>query len=469
MSILSYNGVTLPYAYTTSFTQEAVGDASNTDWMITRFDISVQSIINFSYINMLAADAVGVANANNPAAIMRLIYSRLMKRRKTLSFTINGYQVVPQAQTGNLGTVDARNGPIPQSCSVKQMGNTSFMVDYHIVAHYWENNPGLASAAIGPNGGVNNPGNNILSNRWGESQGINSRNFSTKSRSGTYTIRSDNQAGKIVDQFRSSMAQLSVPAGFLRTGANYSVSEDGLSLSYQITDTEVYKLPPWPALEAEGYYTESLASNGGKRFGEVNLTLRAGKGNGLGAVAGVAFAALGAGDQAKLVNVAVAIAYQKLALGGKIGKIDHSAIRVNMYDNEVNVSVRGMFNVRSNPLQSSAPGAAIGLGNSVINALGLRGGGGAVSLAAAKVNEGLSSMFMNWSNMVFTPGSDPIANNANFQIPNPLNYPVNGSAAILLQAAAYYDPSITATFVDPASGQFNQGNKQVGEAGKLVE
>ena len=44
MSILSYNGVTLPYAYTTVFNQEAVGDSSNTDWMITRFDINVHDL-----------------------------------------------------------------------------------------------------------------------------------------------------------------------------------------------------------------------------------------------------------------------------------------------------------------------------------------------------------------------------------------------------------------------------------------
>jgi hypothetical protein len=53
MSLVTYNGVVLPYPMHSQFSQEAVKDESGTDWMYLKFDIAVQCVVSSDYMRLL--------------------------------------------------------------------------------------------------------------------------------------------------------------------------------------------------------------------------------------------------------------------------------------------------------------------------------------------------------------------------------------------------------------------------------
>src|SRR3990167_5489613 len=61
ISVLTYHGCTLPYAYCTRFDQAAEYDESGTDWYCTKFDIQVECVLNTNYLSQIAPDLSGVA------------------------------------------------------------------------------------------------------------------------------------------------------------------------------------------------------------------------------------------------------------------------------------------------------------------------------------------------------------------------------------------------------------------------
>jgi len=106
----------------------------------------------------------------------------------------------PAATNRNTGTVDAKNGPQPQSCNVTQLTNTSFLLHVHVVAHYWENN-GVGTQTPLSTGNLS--GSDVLSNRWTESVDLDENQFTTKTRSGKFIIRTDNVDGFVADNLAS--------------------------------------------------------------------------------------------------------------------------------------------------------------------------------------------------------------------------------------------------------------------------
>jgi hypothetical protein len=413
MSILSYNSVTLPYALTTQFRQEAIPDESDTDWMCSRFDVLVQSIVHSSQLALLAPD-IAASGQTNPANIMRVVYSRLMERRKQLSMTFNGQELIPQAQHFNennalTGTVDAQNGPKPQYCGIVQLNSNTWIITYHVIAHYWENN------TINPNGTPTNfRSNNVLNNRWSETVDIDGRGMSKTVRDGKFQIRSDNASGLRVDELRPVMAMLGVPPGFLRSSSRYTVTPDGLALQYQVADYEVYKKPPAPAFEAEGQYFETLTNGGAMRHGEVFLKLRGSKTT----------------NEADLVRTAIAVAASKVFVNGatlfpgantpenRRGFLEAGVLGVNLYENECQVRLR----VRMPPANNRVQGLA-----------GVR------------------------SSFVFTPGSDIPGGGGSVEYTPP--YLLRGSAGTLLRAAAYFDPNLVNMVANAATGQLSEGTE----------
>ncbi len=393
MSQFTYGDITLPYPTHTQFSQEAVYDASGTDKVYTQFTITVQGILNTAY-----ADVIGTGGASG-AAIMAAIRAKLLTPRQKLSVQVNGVELIP---TSSADGRDAKLGPQPQNCQVLQLYDTSFLITFRIIAHY------VDSSAQG-NGGRPT----VISNRWTEKVSIDQCQFSTRNRSGKFVIRTDTPNGLIPDQLRTAMAVVGVPGGFIRTQADYTISPDGTTLSYELVDREQYKMPPPPAYEASGTYTEIVSGNGVVRHGEVELHLKASK----------------TVDQSQLVRTAMAVATQKLigatnnAAGNKnvgIGKIEQATVSVNMYANEVKVRMRGRHNPRTTA----------------------DGHGRVIKVAGVK-----------FDGMTFTPLSDGV----NYQ-PLPLD---RGTASLLLQAAAFFDPAVAHT-LSKKQGQIQPGKPITG-------
>ncbi len=411
MSVIRYNNVSLPYAYTSRFNQEAVRDESDTDWHMTKIEVICQCVLNTAYLQAIAPDLIGLFSVENAADIMNVIRTRLLTHRKTLSVQFNGTELIPQPQGNNPGTVDAANGPKPQSCIITQLTNTTFLVTYHIIAHYWENTEVDEASA---NGVVNNPGNNVLFNRWEETAEIDDCNYTRRIRNGRFKIRSDNVDGTIADNIRSKMAVVGVPEGFMRESSHYTISPDGLAIAYRVTDKEVFKMPPNPAFKADGEYIESTTMKGVQRWGQVRVKLQGDR----------------ATDQNELIKKSVIICSSKLSINGAsqtdIAKgfsiLDMASIQVGMYENYVECNMRARMKPRTKGRIDGVAG-------------------------------------INFKSMTETPLSP-------FTQKRPA-YRDFGTAGFLLQAAAYYDPNITTTVLSP-TGQLSVG-QEVGTAGRTLE
>lgn len=406
----------------TNFSQEAVGDdLSNTDWCYMKFDVSVQCVINFNYLSSIAPDLAPADSAKTQSAaeIMKVIRSRLMRRRRKFEVLFNGINLIPKAQEGLTGTVDAKNGAIPQSCTISQLTNNTFLCVYRIVGHYWENND------IDPDRNPivkNEAGAPVLFNRWTETQEVDNHNYTTRTRTGKFIIRSDNADGLIADQVRTQLASVGVPKGFLRERATYTISADGLGISYTIIDKEAFKLPPPGAFSARGRYIESTPKKmGAIRIGEVTISLKGDKET----------------DQSFLIQQGLAICASKLNIRGRIlrqetfanggpiaGSILESAsVAQGMYENEIEVTMRMMFG------------------------------------ATHQRNQGLAAFA---SMNTVTPGSD-------FGIGKTPPYLVRGTSNFLLEAAAYYDPSIQFRFMTTHTRPFaTRENPEVVRGNQIV-
>jgi hypothetical protein len=434
MALLTYNGVCLPYPFFTDCKQEAIGDdLSNTDWTGIKFDIVVQTIINTSYLNVIDPTLVGIAT--NPTDIMSAIRTKLLARRKRLSLKQNGVELIPQPQSQNgvpiSGTVDSRNGPIPIACDISHVAMTAFLVTYRITAQYWQN---TKVQAAGSNPLVlNNIASNVLYNRWSETVDIDENQYSTITRDGKYMIRSDTIDGLTADQLRFEMTTLAARRGFLRVASHYTVSPDGLAIQYKITDREQFKMPPSPALKADGYYSEIAQGLAQVRFGDVMIRLEGGAQT----------------DQVALIACALRICAKKLHLRNALadgtqtnfGKLSHFSLKCGMYSNWVECHMQAQL----------APVARVRIGGITGGVVGV----GSASLGVAPTIGGVIAG-LKITDFPITPGSTDI----NEYVPT---YRLRGSANLLLQAAAYYDPNLQAQ-LNPVTGNMSAG-VQPGQAG----
>ncbi len=396
MSLLEYNYVTLPFCDTSSFRQESIRDESDTDQYLTKVDLQVQCVITSDYLAAITKDIVppplmqaGVPITENAATIMSVIRSQLLQPRKPFHFTFNGASLLPERRAGMIGVNDARNGPVPQSCTIIELTNSCFIINFHIIAHYWEANTVAANGVI-----TNQLGNDIILNRWTESIELDSAQFIRKTREGKWIIRGDNAAA--ADRYRTAAAGVGVAPGFIRESSRYSISPDGLTVSYRVTDKEVFKMPPQPAYEADGTYTETTTTQGAIRFGEIRLKFKGSKNT----------------SHAVLTRIAVATAAQKLKINGTRNKLVFAALSIGMYDNWVECAMKVQY------------------------AAGLIGGS---------------------KNLTVTPGSTGITPTNPRYRSYGTSYAANSN--MMLKAAAYYDPSLRGVQLNGATGQLTQGTE----------
>lgn len=381
MSVLTYNKVSLPFTYTTQFEQSDVYDDSDTDRLYTKYQISVSAVVNTAY-----AGIAGVAG-DTPAAMMIAMRNKLMEPRKFLTFTVGGIDLIPSSGSTKGTGADMKNGPHPQYFNCTRLTNETFLVHYSIITHIYTGEDGKVAK------------NNAVSNRWTETVDIDGRNYTTRTRSGKVVIRAN--CGSIADKLRFPMAVLGVPQGFLRVSSNYTISPDGLTLSYTVVDREVYRLPPAPAYQAEGEYTESTTNLGQVRWGQCRITLRGDKET----------------DYAELLKVALGVCSGKLltagaerSKGGGFGKLEQFAVQVNLFDNVVTVQMRAMLKM----------------------------------IGRSKTAQTVAGVDFKNITSLPTPAESP-------------TYKMRGTAGYLLQAAAYWDPALKDNALDAKTGQIKQG------------
>lgn len=281
MSVLRYGSVTFPMSTLTSFRCEAVPDDRQADIVYTKFDIGIQCVVSVDMLDLMAPDLIVLGTgaprpgAENPANIISWIHSDVMKPRQNLSFKFNDFEFIPRQPGGNSGTADAKNGPTPISFTPIQLNNKTWLLNYHVVAHYRVH---YRASAAGNVTFTSAPGNVVLSNNWEERVELDECQFTKRTRKGKYLISSSNSQGQIADMVRSQMAVVGTLPGCVRERAEYTVQPDGLGLGYTIVDQEVWRMPPPPAFKADGEYEEEASKADGKRIGHCWVKLWGSKG-----------------------------------------------------------------------------------------------------------------------------------------------------------------------------------------------
>jgi hypothetical protein len=401
MACLTYNGISLPFTHMESFRMEAVyDDQGRTDKIVTKFDIAVQTLITADALDMVAPAWYG--RTDDPALIITAIQEALTTPRRQLSFQFNDFEFLPQKRDGVLGYVDAMNGPLPQNFTPVRLDEKSWLCTYHIIAHYVVNYVAGNDPANGRIKMTSLPGNVCLFNRWEESVTLDRSQYSNRVRRGKCMIRSDNAEGFTADQVRGQMAVVSVPKGFVRERSRYTVSPDGLGLSYEVEDQEVFNMPPVPAFEADGEYEETASRGDGRRIASCWVGLRGPKGV----------------NPSYLARTAAGICAGKLAVSGGgnnqqgdflrgKGVLLGASVSRKLYDNRVRVQM------------------SVQLSNTTKRIAG-----------AQFVSPGFDSL--------------PVSNNlTNTQSSTGASaapaYTERGTASLILRAAAYYDPKLVDT------------------------
>ena len=359
MSVVTYNGISLPYPVNSSFTMERIYDESGTDPIYLKIEAMVQCVLGPDYFTMMAS---GILNSDDSIVdATRYIRNKLLQPRKALQITVGGNDLIPAKQAKDQGNaqrqVDAKHGPQPISCVITNLTEDTFLLTFRIVGHYWENYANAEDALTG----ANKDGNPVISCRWSDSQEVDGRNFTRRIREGMYVIRSDAVGGGAVgggrlDNFRENFAVVGIPPGFVRKVASYRVDPNGLKMTFRLEDQELYLLPPFPAYEASGTYMETLAPNGSKRWAECMVELKGRKSTGV------------SESKYALINTAIAIVLKKMqtATGDSLsatkdGKtllfhpiviMEQMMVSTDLYDNTVKVSTR--WQISSAASQSKA-------------------------------------------------------------------------------------------------------------------
>ena len=239
--------ITLEIVKTRLFQQEAVYDASGTDYLYTKFTIDVQAVINPAATTYSLQQSLPTYDYGTlPAITIRSIRHFLMQPRQILSCSIAGNQLLvsPQQQligTGNAATVDAADGPKPIFCNITEItGQTTFLIHYKIETCLNE-----CLSAVFPA--------ELLSNRWSQSHVVDEQHMVSIITQGTAYFRSDLMAdiktnpdggtpapnGLTPDMLRAQILP-PVPLHCQRKSIQVAVSEDNLRMTYTVIDKETF-------------------------------------------------------------------------------------------------------------------------------------------------------------------------------------------------------------------------------------
>ena len=430
MSKVSYNGINLPYPLHSEFRMESLYDESGTDRTYLKIAATVQCLIS---IDMRETIGISISDGINVVGMMKAMRNKLNQQRRTLAIEVGGRDLVPVPQAGAAGTVDAKNGPQVKSCIINQFTDQSFLVTFSVEAHYWENYSNDRAAELG----VNRAGNVVISNRWTDSQSIDQCRFSTRTREGKVTIRSDNISGDRVDEVRNDFAVFGLTPGFVRKSANYRVHPDGLSMTYTLVDEEQYLMPTAPAYEASGTYSESTTNNGAVRWGECTVRLKGTKTT----------------PKIDLLSTALVVMMRKLAQANSYIKTFREGVDPKFVEAGLREPPRTYRFYRPFTLLSSSMIRTALYENSVeVTARFM------MSPNAKRRIFGVPTIDLN--PLVMPPAGDS---------PEPPQFGSRGTAGLVLRAAAYYDPSLRNVKIQQDTGNMGPGLLKVGEAGVVKE
>jgi hypothetical protein len=221
---LEYNGLTFSISNIQSVTSEAVYDASGNNIIYMKNTVMVTGVLSGNSAN----DYINKARIANQ--VLRI-------ERKNLRIVVGGiemYNIVAAGQTAGGANlqVDCNNGPMPQNVKIyEQVGSRFSFIDFTIV--FWTTN-------------CTNSDIQILNHKYSVTSEYDADMYLTRTISGKLTfMASDPDATNPInpDSFRDIITP-KVPTSMVREKMIFDPGIDGLSLTYQIIDREVYLVYP---------------------------------------------------------------------------------------------------------------------------------------------------------------------------------------------------------------------------------
>lgn len=154
------------------------------------------------------------------------------------------------SDAGDFGGYDLNNGPRCTRCDVIQVvGNQVFRIRVQFE---------ICKLECDAHGQANNNNLGVLSNRWSVSDDVDENFFTTRRFSGVLRVAT---AQLNAHEFRSWVVP-PLQGGFRRQSMAFRVSEDSLTLSYDITDRETVWSAPGDATRWQMRHTENSGGNG---------------------------------------------------------------------------------------------------------------------------------------------------------------------------------------------------------------
>lgn len=327
---LIYNGIDVGEIKTNNIITNPVYDPSGRDILFYQHTLDLQSIVYVSDDFTQQNPEIGQIK-NNATELMNYLHHRLMEPRKAMQFSVNGevlFQTQPIRPDAVLGTVpqfpadsqlDANYGPTPLTCSINQLFAGSYIINYRI------------SYADGTCDGQLTK--SYSSNRFSTNVKFDQSGYKTVTYTGKLIVNSDM---RVNPSLLANAIAPPVPNDYARTGL-FELSEDGLTLSYVLTDKQFDTLPPFGAKEAEGTFKITSQPPGAIMYGEVSVRLRGAPGT----------------SRAELLKLAILICLDKLeksgaktlkdANGNILPPIAGCTFQEQLYDSEVSVSMTAML------------------------------------------------------------------------------------------------------------------------------
>lgn len=226
---LQYGNLFLDVVKFNSFETRAVHDA-NQKLLYLHVRVDVTAVFN-PYVT---ASVGGQSRSRDPGQVgdvaavsIAAMRQSLLTPRQQLTITIGDNTILrsPLTINGQAGACDCNGGPLPLSCDVQSFqGTRSALVRW--VVETWVDET------------ANAPGARI-SHVWSASEDLTEDYRTVINISGRIVLRRDllTLASLNADSFRR-IAVHPIPAGFQRKKLEVTASEDGVALSYQITDEE---------------------------------------------------------------------------------------------------------------------------------------------------------------------------------------------------------------------------------------
>lgn len=265
ITFASYNDILFINVQILQIDQHVEYDHSGTDQLFVRTELSFSGYVftEGSALKDLTrphAEALSYKTNRDNWLSPRAIVSQLSLPRKTCRLwqkmqdgrEYNLWLVRPATEEPTSFSTDCDGGPKPKSVKITHAFPWGYQVEVSIQFALQDRDK---KGRYDPQ----QKGDWALSNRWSLTEQYDENFFCTRSYRGVIRLANAIAADQVQARY---LAFPQLEPGFRRESAEYTVSESGLEVVYQIVDRQAQHAPPWPCTKWEVRHTESLVKQG---------------------------------------------------------------------------------------------------------------------------------------------------------------------------------------------------------------